>query len=70
MCLARRFYGREIRASAILHGDVEPPAECHNLYHILDNYTEAYTADWTAKNMRPKVNASPSTAVPHCFNQW
>ncbi|XP_077960008.1 SH3 domain-containing YSC84-like protein 1 isoform X3 [Gasterosteus aculeatus] len=56
----RKFYGREIRASAILHGDVEPPAECHNLYHILDNYTEAYTADWTAKNMRPKSSFTPS----------
>ncbi|KAM8904930.1 SH3 domain-containing YSC84-like protein 1 isoform 3-T6 [Spinachia spinachia] len=56
----RKFYGREIRASAILMGDVEPPGECHALYHILDSYTEAYTADWTAKNMRPKSSFTPS----------
>ena len=50
-----RFYSRDIRASAILNGDVEPPSECYDLYHILDVYTEAYTTDWTNKNMRPKV---------------
>ncbi|MEQ2184723.1 hypothetical protein GOODEAATRI_011059 [Goodea atripinnis] len=50
-----RFYGREIRASCILNGDVEPPSEFCDLYHILDEYTEAYTADWTNKNMRAKV---------------
>ncbi|MED6270528.1 SH3 domain-containing YSC84-like protein 1 [Characodon lateralis] len=50
----RKFYGREIRASCILNGDVEPPSEFCDLYHILDEYTEAYTADWTNKNMRAK----------------
>ncbi|KAI4792016.1 hypothetical protein KUCAC02_033664 [Chaenocephalus aceratus] len=56
----RKFYGREIRASAILNGDVEPPPECYDLYHILDEYTDAYTADWTSKNMRPKSSGPPS----------
>ncbi|MEQ2206366.1 hypothetical protein XENOCAPTIV_028473, partial [Xenoophorus captivus] len=51
----RKFYGRDIRASCILNGDVEPPSEFCDLYHILDEYTEAYTADWTNKNMRAKV---------------
>lgn len=50
----RKFYMREIRASAILNGDVEPPPECYDLYHILDVYTEAYTTDWTNKNMSRK----------------
>jgi len=50
-----RFYSRDIRASAILNGDVEPPSECYDLYHILEVYTEAYTTDWTSKNMRVKV---------------
>ncbi|XP_056287334.1 SH3 domain-containing YSC84-like protein 1 isoform X1 [Pseudoliparis swirei] len=50
----RKFYMREIRASAILNGDVEPPPECYDLYHILDVYTEAYTTDWTSKNMSRK----------------
>lgn len=53
--LIRRFYSRDIRASGILNGDVEPPHECSDLYRILEEYTEAYTADWTSKNMRPKV---------------
>ncbi|XP_054479657.1 SH3 domain-containing YSC84-like protein 1 [Anoplopoma fimbria] len=56
----RKFYGREIRASAILNGDVEPPPECYDLYHILDAYTEAYTADWTSKYMRQKSSLPPS----------
>ncbi|XP_029378085.1 SH3 domain-containing YSC84-like protein 1 isoform X2 [Echeneis naucrates] len=56
----RKFYSQEIRASAILNGDVEPPSECHDLYHILDVYTEAYTTDWTSKNMRPKSTGPPS----------
>ncbi|XP_056226736.1 SH3 domain-containing YSC84-like protein 1 isoform X4 [Seriola aureovittata] len=56
----RKFYSQDIRASAILNGDVEPPSECHDLYHILDAYTEAYTTDWTNKNMRPKSSAPPS----------
>ncbi|KAJ4921983.1 hypothetical protein JOQ06_002016 [Pogonophryne albipinna] len=53
--LVGQFYGREIRASAILNGDVEPLPECYDLYHILDEYTDAYTADWTSNNMRPKL---------------
>uniref|UniRef100_M3ZFP1 SH3 domain-containing YSC84-like protein 1 n=1 Tax=Xiphophorus maculatus TaxID=8083 RepID=M3ZFP1_XIPMA len=43
----RKFYCQDIRASCILNGDVEPPTEFFDLYHILDVYTEAYTADWT-----------------------
>ncbi|XP_068458122.1 SH3 domain-containing YSC84-like protein 1 [Clinocottus analis] len=56
----RKFYSREIRASAILNGDVDPPPECYDLYHILDAYTEAYTTDWTSKNMGPKSSIPPS----------
>ncbi|KAF7651548.1 hypothetical protein LDENG_00109270 [Lucifuga dentata] len=51
----RKFYSQDIRASAILNGDVEPPAACYDLYHILDAYTEAYTADWTSKHLRAQV---------------
>uniref|UniRef100_A0A3B3YAK2 SH3 domain-containing YSC84-like protein 1 n=1 Tax=Poecilia mexicana TaxID=48701 RepID=A0A3B3YAK2_9TELE len=43
----RKFYCQDIRASRILNGDVEPPTEFYDLYHILDVYTEAYTTDWT-----------------------
>ncbi|XP_044043546.1 SH3 domain-containing YSC84-like protein 1 isoform X2 [Siniperca chuatsi] len=56
----RKFYSQDIRASAILNGDVEPPSACYDLYHILETYTEAYTADWTSKNLRPKLSLRPS----------
>ncbi|CAJ1087638.1 SH3 domain-containing YSC84-like protein 1 [Xyrichtys novacula] len=56
----RKFYGRDIRASAILNGDVEPPSECFALYHILDTYSEAYCADWTTKNMPQKSSVPPA----------
>ncbi|KAM9334241.1 SH3 domain-containing YSC84-like protein 1 isoform 1-T1 [Symphorus nematophorus] len=56
----RKFYSQDIRASAILNGDVEPPSECYDLYHILDAYAEAYVADWTSKNPRPKAAPPPS----------
>lgn len=41
MCL-NRFYCQDIRASAILYGDVEPPTETQELYEILGNFTEQY----------------------------
>lgn len=56
----RKFYSREIRASAILNGDVDPPSECFDLYHVLDSYTEAYCADWTSKNLTPRSSAPPA----------
>lgn len=59
----RRFYSQDIRASAILNGDVGPPAECYDLYNILEVYTEAYTADWSNKYLRPKVNVCLSRRV-------
>ncbi|XP_028445964.1 SH3 domain-containing YSC84-like protein 1 [Perca flavescens] len=56
----RKFYSQDIRASAILNGDVEPPSECYDLYHILESYTDAYAADWTTKNIRPRTSLPPS----------
>ncbi|XP_030009336.1 SH3 domain-containing YSC84-like protein 1 isoform X2 [Sphaeramia orbicularis] len=56
----RKFYSQDIRASAILNGDVEPPSECYDLYHILEAYTEAYTADWTSKHLNVKSSIPPS----------
>ncbi|XP_035984029.1 SH3 domain-containing YSC84-like protein 1 isoform X1 [Fundulus heteroclitus] len=60
----RKFYGQEIRASCILNGDVEPPGEFHNLYSILDVYTEAYTTDWTNKNMRARSGPPSRPPAP------
>ncbi|XP_034467374.1 SH3 domain-containing YSC84-like protein 1 isoform X4 [Hippoglossus hippoglossus] len=59
----RKFYSQDIRASAILNGDVEPPAVCSALYHILDAYADAYTTDWTSKNMRSTSSFTPSRPV-------
>uniref|UniRef100_A0A668RB58 SH3 domain-containing YSC84-like protein 1 n=1 Tax=Oreochromis aureus TaxID=47969 RepID=A0A668RB58_OREAU len=56
----RKFYTQDIRASAILNGDVEPPSECYDLYHILDVYTEAYTTDWTSKNLQTRSSVRPA----------
>uniref|UniRef100_UPI003AAC207E SH3 domain-containing YSC84-like protein 1 n=1 Tax=Centroberyx gerrardi TaxID=166262 RepID=UPI003AAC207E len=57
----RKFYSQDVRASAILNGEVEPPAACYDLYHILDAYAEAYTTDWTSKNLRAaKSSLAPS----------
>lgn len=50
----QKFYSQDIRASAILNGDVEPPDSCHDLYHVLDTYTEAYTSEWASKHMGTK----------------
>lgn len=65
VCTHCRFYSQDIRASAILNGDVEPPSECSDLYHILEAYTEAYEADWCSKNMRSRVNETLRLIVLH-----
>lgn len=60
----RKFYGQDIRASAILNGDVEPPPEAYDLYTILQDYTEKYTTDWQNKNMKGSSKMSPAPARP------
>ncbi len=65
MCglLLIRFYGQDIRASAILNGDVEPPPEAYNLYTILQDYTEKYTSDWQNKHMQ--ASRKVCVLLPH-----
>ncbi|XP_048047486.1 SH3 domain-containing YSC84-like protein 1 isoform X2 [Megalobrama amblycephala] len=62
----RKFYGQDIRASAILNGDVEPPPEAYDLYTILQDYTEKYTTDWQNKHMQAssKMSSAPSRPRP------
>lgn len=55
-CGASRFYGRDIRASAILNGDVDPPFEVQELYTILDDYVEKYTNDWQRRHSKTPSN--------------
>ncbi|TRY59696.1 hypothetical protein DNTS_027419 [Danionella cerebrum] len=60
----RKFYGQDIRASAILNGDVEPPPEAYDLYTILQDYTEKYTTDWGRKHMQATSKMSSAPARP------
>ncbi|CAM4645287.1 hypothetical protein PO909_011846 [Leuciscus waleckii] len=62
----RKFYGQDIRASAILNGDVEPPPEAFDLYTILQDYTDEYTTDWQNKHMQAssKMSSAPSRPRP------
>ncbi|XP_016400209.1 SH3 domain-containing YSC84-like protein 1 [Sinocyclocheilus rhinocerous] len=60
----RKFYGQDIRASAILNGDVEPPPEAYDLYTILQDYTEKYTTDWQNKHMQASSKMSSAPARP------
>ncbi|XP_038865161.1 SH3 domain-containing YSC84-like protein 1 isoform X2 [Salvelinus namaycush] len=61
----RKFYSQDIRASAILNGDVEPPPEADDLYCVLETYTEKYTTEWTAKHLAQKaVHSSGPPARP------
>ncbi|XP_006131028.1 SH3 domain-containing YSC84-like protein 1 isoform X2 [Pelodiscus sinensis] len=48
----RKFYGQEIRASAILFGDVPRPAQSDDLYEILDSFTEKYENEEQKNNAR------------------
>ncbi|KAJ3583681.1 hypothetical protein NHX12_015936 [Muraenolepis orangiensis] len=64
------FYSQDIRASAILNGAVEPPAACHDLYHILEAYTEAYTSEWTSKHMGTKSAGPARPKAPSNRPTW
>ncbi|CAI5769492.1 domain-containing YSC84 1 [Podarcis lilfordi] len=60
-----KFYGREIRASAILYGDIPPPPLAQDLYDILESFTLQYETQegrsWMAVTREPKkVNEQPS----------
>ncbi|KAI1894961.1 hypothetical protein AGOR_G00101030 [Albula goreensis] len=57
----RKFYSQDIRALSILNGDVEPPPAAHELYTILDDYTEKYTTDWQRKNLRRTTKSEAPT---------
>ncbi|KAL4623917.1 SH3 domain-containing YSC84-like protein 1 [Arapaima gigas] len=60
----RKFYFQDIRASAILNGDVEPPESAYDLYAILEDYTEKYATDWQSKYLRSSTKASNPPARP------
>ncbi|XP_010017371.1 PREDICTED: SH3 domain-containing YSC84-like protein 1, partial [Nestor notabilis] len=56
----RKFYGQDIRASAILLGDVPFPAQAEDLYEILASFTEVYENEEQKNNPGKAVNDPPA----------
>uniref|UniRef100_A0A8C0H758 SH3 and SYLF domain containing 1 n=1 Tax=Chelonoidis abingdonii TaxID=106734 RepID=A0A8C0H758_CHEAB len=48
----RKFYGQDIRASAILFGDVPHLTQSEDLHKILDSFTEQYENEEQKNNAR------------------
>ncbi|XP_053142064.1 SH3 domain-containing YSC84-like protein 1 [Hemicordylus capensis] len=65
-----KFYGWDIRASAILFGDIPPPIQAQDLYDILESFTLQYEAQegrstiWTAATSEPKKVNDQSSKRP------
>ncbi|XP_064912080.1 SH3 domain-containing YSC84-like protein 1 isoform X5 [Columba livia] len=56
----RKFYGQDIRASAILFGDVPVPAQAEDLYETLASFTEVYENEEQKNNPGKAVNDPPA----------
>ncbi|XP_077581059.1 SH3 domain-containing YSC84-like protein 1 [Stigmatopora nigra] len=56
----RKYYSRELRASGILNGDVEPPQECDTLYNMLNAYTEGHDTEFSSKPVSTKASRPPA----------
>ncbi|TRZ18480.1 hypothetical protein HGM15179_008630 [Zosterops borbonicus] len=56
----RKFYGQDIRASAILLGDVPFPAQADDLYEILASFTEVYENEEQKNNPGKSINDRPA----------
>lgn len=61
-----RFYGLDIRASAILFGDLPPPAHAEDLYKILNSFTEKYEIE-EPKHPSKKGPREPKKVCIHLF---
>uniref|UniRef100_A0A493TQ79 SH3 domain-containing YSC84-like protein 1 n=3 Tax=Anas TaxID=8835 RepID=A0A493TQ79_ANAPP len=60
----RKFYGQDIRASAILLGDVPSPAQAEDLYEILASFTEEYENEEQKNNPGKTVTVYDPPARP------
>ncbi|KAJ7424156.1 hypothetical protein BTVI_07403 [Pitangus sulphuratus] len=56
----RKFYGQDIRASAILLGDVPFPAQADDLYETLASFTEVYENEEQKNNPGKSVTDPPA----------
>ncbi|NXL44818.1 SH3Y1 protein, partial [Podilymbus podiceps] len=60
----RKFYGQDIRASAILLGDVPFPTQAEDLYETLASFTEVYENEEHKNNPGKAVRAQRRVCVP------
>ncbi|NXP72717.1 SH3Y1 protein, partial [Ramphastos sulfuratus] len=60
----RKFYGQDIRASAILLGDVPFPAQAEDLYETLASFTEVYENEEQKNNPGKAVRDQRRVCVP------
>ncbi|KAL8172808.1 UNVERIFIED_CONTAM: SH3 domain-containing YSC84-like protein 1 [Gekko kuhli] len=66
----RKFYGMDIRASAILFGDLPPPVQAQDLYNILESFTLQYetlegrNCGWTPAVKEPR-KTNEHSSKPH-----
>uniref|UniRef100_A0A8D2KRF1 SH3 domain-containing YSC84-like protein 1 n=1 Tax=Varanus komodoensis TaxID=61221 RepID=A0A8D2KRF1_VARKO len=58
-----KFYGQDIRASAILFGDMVPPAQAQELYDILGSFTLQYESQEGRNCAWPGVTGEPKKVV-------
>ncbi|NWT64774.1 SH3Y1 protein, partial [Prunella himalayana] len=59
----RKFYGQDIRASAILLGDVPVPTQADDLYEILASFTEVYENEEQKNNPGKSVRKQRRVCV-------
>ncbi|NXP19174.1 SH3Y1 protein, partial [Scytalopus superciliaris] len=60
----RKFYGQDIRASAILLGDVPFPAQADDLYETLASFTEVYENEEQKNNPGKSVREQRRVCAP------
>ncbi|NWV70183.1 SH3Y1 protein, partial [Malurus elegans] len=60
----RKFYGQDIRASAILLGDVPFPAQADDLYQTLASFTEVYENEEQKNNPGKSVREQRRVCAP------
>uniref|UniRef100_A0A8C5U920 SH3 domain-containing YSC84-like protein 1 n=1 Tax=Malurus cyaneus samueli TaxID=2593467 RepID=A0A8C5U920_9PASS len=65
----RKFYGQDIRASAILLGDVPFPAQADDLYQTLASFTEVYENEEQKNNPGKSVREQRRVCAP-AFSGW
>ncbi|OXB57853.1 UNVERIFIED_CONTAM: hypothetical protein H355_000786, partial [Colinus virginianus] len=64
----RKFYGQDIRASAILLGDVPFPAQAEDLYETLASFTEVYENEERRNNPGKAVREQGRFFVTNFFS--